>query len=333
MVVYANEQGGRFGGSQSAQIEEGAAVRERQTILRLPDLSQMQVKVNVHESKVELLGDTMKKAFAAGQEVRARIRILDRELQGTLASIANQPEPSGWWSGNIKEYGTIIKIDGTPDNLRPGMTAECEILIEHLKDVLTVPVAAVVELKGKYLAWVVKDGKFEERPLVLGATNDQFVEVKDGLLEGEEVILNPRAMIPEARDSDVGVEEVDVTKKFGKERSRPAERAAGRHRPRLGRRRGRGWASQRPAPVAEPQPAGPERRWQGDERGDARTSPRILRPPGYQRRRVSGQRRAGGGSAADAADGRSRRARGTGWARGTGSQRRPLTARDCFVLA
>ena len=52
MVVYANEQD-HHGQSQQAQIEEGAAVRERQTILRLPDLAQMQVKVNVHESSVE----------------------------------------------------------------------------------------------------------------------------------------------------------------------------------------------------------------------------------------------------------------------------------------
>ena len=68
MVVYANERS-RFGQQQST-IEEGATVRERQTILRLPDLSQMQVKVNVHESKVDQLELGM----------RAQIRILDREL-------------------------------------------------------------------------------------------------------------------------------------------------------------------------------------------------------------------------------------------------------------
>ena len=67
MVVYANDQGGRFGGSQQPQIEEGAMVRERQTILRLPDLSQMQVKVNVHESKIEMLGRAMEGKSGRGQ--------------------------------------------------------------------------------------------------------------------------------------------------------------------------------------------------------------------------------------------------------------------------
>ncbi len=99
MAVYANEQGVRFGGSQQAQIEEGAAVRERQTMLRLPDLAQMQVKVNVHESKVEMLSRAWKAAIDAGHALRARIRIQDLELQGALTNIANQPEPSGWWAG------------------------------------------------------------------------------------------------------------------------------------------------------------------------------------------------------------------------------------------
>ncbi len=129
-------------------------VRERQTILRLPDLSKMQVKVNVHESKVEMLGVALKEALKRGEDLRAVIRILDRELLGKLSNIANQPEPSGWWTGNIKEYATTISIDGTPDGLRPGMTAECEILVEHLEDVLTIPVAAVVEQRGGYFAWI-----------------------------------------------------------------------------------------------------------------------------------------------------------------------------------
>ena len=41
MIVYANDRGSRFGGGQGASIEEGATVRERQNIIRLPDLSKM----------------------------------------------------------------------------------------------------------------------------------------------------------------------------------------------------------------------------------------------------------------------------------------------------
>lgn len=199
MAVYANEQRGRFGGSSQPQIEEGAMVRERQTILRLPDLSKMQVKVNVHESKIEMLGLAWKKAMAAGNNLPARIQIQNRMLDGALSNIANQPEPTSFFSGNVKEYATTVSIEGTPEGLRPGMTAKCEILVDDLHDVLKIPVAAVVELNEGYFAWVKTRTGLERRPLVLGATNDQFVEVKDGIKEGDLLVLNPRAMVKEAR--------------------------------------------------------------------------------------------------------------------------------------
>jgi RND family efflux transporter MFP subunit len=215
MVVYANEQRGRFGQDQSA-IEEGAAVRERQTILKLPDLSKMQVKVNVHESKVEQLRAGM----------RARIRILDREKTGSVTNIANQPEPSGWFAANVKEYATFVRVEGDPENLRPGMTAEVEILVAHLKDVISLPVAAVVEQGGEYVCWVKEGDSIEKRRLELGLSNDRYIEVKDGVSEGEVVLLNPRAVVPDARGPLVPVEEtgVDVNKRFGEA---PAGQAAG----------------------------------------------------------------------------------------------------------
>jgi HlyD family secretion protein len=206
MVVYANEQRGRFGQDQSS-IEEGAAVRERQTILKLPDLSKMQVKVNVHESKVEQLRPGM----------RARVRILDREKTGSVTNIANQPEPSGWFAANVKEYATFVRVGGEPDNLRPGMTAEVEILVAHLKDVVSLPVATVVEQGGEYFCWIKDQDGIEKRRVELGLSNDRYIEVKDGVSEGDVVLLNPRALIADARGQLQGVDEagVDVNKRFG----------------------------------------------------------------------------------------------------------------------
>lgn len=207
MVVYANDPTRGRMGSQSPQIEEGAMVREQQTIFRLPDLSQMQVKVTVHESKVDQIKPGM----------RARIRVQAQEFQGTVSSVANQPEPTMWFSSQVKEYATYVKIEGEAKDLRPGMTAEVEILVAHLKNVLSVPVAAVVEQRGKYYCWVRKGNQVERRPLVLGASNDKFIEVKDGLAAGDEVVLNPRAIVAEARAEEPVLEstEVDVGKKFG----------------------------------------------------------------------------------------------------------------------
>lgn len=187
MVVYANSKS-RWG-QQTATIEEGASVRERQAIIKLPDLTRMQVNVKVHESKVELLKPGL----------RALVRVQGQELKGTVDFVANQPEQGSFMAAKVQEYSTIIKIDGEQSGLKPGMTAEAEVLIAHEKNVLKIPVAAIVQQSGKYYCWIESKGGFERRELVLGASDDNFVAIKDGVSEGDNVVLNPRATIEEAR--------------------------------------------------------------------------------------------------------------------------------------
>lgn len=199
MVVYANDSSRRRSNDTNV-IEEGAAVRDQQVLIRLPDLSQMQAKVAVHESKIESLRLGM----------QAEIRIQDREVEGSITSVATQPEPTGWFSPNLKEYATIVKIEGNPVGLKPGMTAEVTIEVAHLKNVLTVPVQCVVELGDAFYCWVKTSSGPERRPIILGASNNKLIEIKDGVVQREEVLLNPRALVPEARQEGTTSGEQDA---------------------------------------------------------------------------------------------------------------------------
>lgn len=181
MIVYANERGSRFGGGQGAQIEEGASVRERQTLVRIPDLSKMQVKVNVHESKVEEL--------RAGMQ--ASIIVQGQKYNGIVESIANQPEQTSWFQGNVKEYATIVKIDGDAQGLKPGMTAEVTILVADLQNVLYLPLACVVENRGRYYVWRSDNGKPVRTEVQVGQSNESFVAIQGGVDEETEVFENP----------------------------------------------------------------------------------------------------------------------------------------------
>jgi multidrug efflux pump subunit AcrA (membrane-fusion protein) len=188
MVVYANDMtSSRRGGSgqEAPKVELGAQVRQYQSLLRMPDLKHMRVKTLVHESKVDQL--------RLGQ--RARIKVLDREFQGEVISIANQPEAANRMSNGVKEYATVVALDGEPIGLRPGMTADVEILVEEKKDVLALPLQCVVEMRKKRRAWVKTPTGVEMRELLLGATDDVSVEVVDGVKEGELVLLNPTAVM------------------------------------------------------------------------------------------------------------------------------------------
>lgn len=207
MVVYYAERS-RYGSSNS-QIEEGAQVRERQTLIQLPDLTQMQAKVPVHESEVDQIVE--------GQLVH--LRVLDREFKGRVTSIANQPESKSFFSAKVKEYPAEILIIDDCEGLRPGMTAEVEILIANLQDVLTIPVSAVVVKGDTFYGYVMTPEGPEKRNLLLGMSNHRYVEVKDGVAEGEDILMNPRAVIGdqlnEDDDGDKQDKSPDATDRFG----------------------------------------------------------------------------------------------------------------------
>lgn len=219
MVVYANDRSNPF--QQGPKIDLGAQVNQFQAVVRLPDLKNMQVRALVHESKIDQLRVGM----------RARIKIQDREFQGEITSISNQPEASNFFTGNVKEYATLIKIDGAPEELKPGMTAEIDILVSQKKDVLQVPVQCVVERGGKFRAYVKTPRGVEVRDLALGGTNDTVLEIVDGLKEGELVLMNPRADMPDAGDRIADLEAIDVNKRYGASHAQPpaaAPAAAGK---------------------------------------------------------------------------------------------------------
>ncbi len=169
-------------------IEEGAIVREDQVLLVIPDLDQMQVKLGVHEAYV----DRMKLGMPA------RIQLQGEFVDGEVLSVASVTRPAGWWNGNQVKYDTIIKLK-SQQGLKPGMSASVEVFLARHENVLTIPVAAVVEQEGEFFCWVKTAETTQRRRLDLGDSNDQFIVVNGGVKEGDEVVLNPRAIVQDAQ--------------------------------------------------------------------------------------------------------------------------------------
>ena len=176
---------------RTPDITEGATVRKDQVLLLMPDLTQMQVKVGIHESVIDRVRE--------GQ--RAIVTLPDRTLEAKVSSVASVTRPAGWWTGNVVKYDTIIELPAD-SGLKPGMSAEVEVILAEHEDVLTIPVAAIVETSDGDFCWTKStDGTFDERLLKLGDSNDVFVIVEGGLQEGDKVVLNPTAHIEEARSA------------------------------------------------------------------------------------------------------------------------------------
>ena len=183
IVSYSND---RYWDA-SSQVREGATVYSRQKIFSLPDMTRMQVKVNIHESLI--------KKIKAGQKAEVRIDAFPNVVfVGTVKSVSQLADSSRpWMTGGVKEYTTIVTLDSLAgQELKPGMTAEARIMVGELKNVLVVPVQAIAEHKGEFFAYVEEPGGFRRRKLKIGENNEKLVEILDGLKEGESVALDAR---------------------------------------------------------------------------------------------------------------------------------------------
>jgi len=188
-----------------AEIRAGAAVWPNQTIMTLPSLTQMQVKTAVHESVL----DQIKVGLPATIRLDA---FQERSYRGSVHSVAVLPDQDSYMSSDTKMYETIVTIDEEVKQIKPGMTAVVEIHVDRLKDVLSVPLQAVVQIQEDTWCYVdAGGGRVERRTLALGRTNDKFIEIREGLQEGERVVLNPMAIVDETRtrESTISPDEGD----------------------------------------------------------------------------------------------------------------------------
>ena len=107
LVIYPSSAAWK----DTPDVTVGAGVRRDQTLLLMPDLTKMQVKVGIHESLI-----CVHVGMAAD---------INYELDGKVSSVASL-SPAGWWTGNVVKYDVIVDVPSNAD-LKPGMTAEVDL--------------------------------------------------------------------------------------------------------------------------------------------------------------------------------------------------------------
>lgn len=232
LVVYGGASDDRHWGNEEP-IREGATVRERQSIITIPDMSKMAVRVKIHESHI--------KKIAKGLKARIQVDAFpDEKLMGEVIKVAVLPDSGNrWLNPDMKVYITSVSVDGFYPWLKPGMSAKVEIIVKELPNAVYVPIQAVVPQKSKHYCYVASAGSTDQREVEIGDFNDEFIEIKKGIKEGENVLLRA----PLGSESELGeteAEENEVAKPVTKQapavpgpdaapvrKSRPAESGGG----------------------------------------------------------------------------------------------------------
>ncbi len=180
MVVYYTEPR-RWGGGD--EVKEGAEVRERQTLITLPDTSRMKVVVRIHEAAATKIST----GLPATVEIEGHPGRVFRGMVTKVADLVDSQDR--WLNPDLKEYETEITLDEVNLDLKPGVTARTRIHIEDVTGVLAVPVQAVFSSGNRHYVFRDDGRTVEPVPVAICSSSDQFVQITDGLKEGDRIRL------------------------------------------------------------------------------------------------------------------------------------------------
>ncbi len=171
--------------SNESVIEEGATIRQRQSIVKIPDTSSMKVGIKVHESHVNQI-QVGQKAFIVLDSLP------DERFAGVVSKIAILPDPANrYGNANLKVYSTEVLIEDKLPDIKPGASARAEIIITNLEDVIKVPIQCVTTVNGKQVCYVKTLGGDKAVEVEIGLLNNKFIEIKSGLERGDRIMLAP----------------------------------------------------------------------------------------------------------------------------------------------
>lgn len=214
--------------SKLGERVSGSSFTQGTEIMTVSDLSVMEARVEVNENDVVLIsiGDT------------ARIDVdawPDRVFIGTVYQIANTATTTGLGTQEeVTNFEVRLVVDAEDKEFRPGMSCSAKIETETRGDVITVPLQSVttrerkqradegdegeefaeVEIEGvtdketvkrekpQEVVFVVRDGLARKVPVATGISSDAYIEIREGIDVGDEVVKGSyRAISRELDDS------------------------------------------------------------------------------------------------------------------------------------
>ena len=196
----------------------GTAQMAGTEMLRIADLSKMEVRVNVNENdivRISMNDTTLIEVDSYSST--------GKKFTGVVTAIANSANEKVSTDA-VTEFEVQIRIINdsykdlvskeNPFPFRPGMTASVEIITDKKVNVLAIPLAAVTVRTGqliesgdgkgnmKELVVLKKEDKAEVQEVKTGISDFDNIEILEGLQEGQEVITGPYFVVSTQLEND-----------------------------------------------------------------------------------------------------------------------------------
>ena len=153
------------------------------SLFQIADLSSVWVMADVYEQDIGLVrtGSKAKVSISAYPE---------QSFEGTITYVYPTLKPE------TRTVPVRLETANARHLLKPGMFAEVQLPVGGKGKVLAVPNSAVIDSGTRQIVLVqLTEGRFEPREVKLGSRTDTYVEVRDGVKEGEQVVVAANFLI------------------------------------------------------------------------------------------------------------------------------------------
>ncbi len=161
-------------------VTVGTTVEKSDVLFSILDTDIVWAQGEVHEDTLALIQDK----WQIGSEVRISVAAYPETIYtGKISGLSDVVEP---------EEQTVhfwAEIENPDHQLKPGMFADQTIVLDKGVDVLSIPLDAVIEDGGSRFVFLEYGATYTRHEIVVGAKDDQYIEVREGVLPGERVVV------------------------------------------------------------------------------------------------------------------------------------------------
>ena len=170
-------------------VREGDEVAAGEELVQIADFRHMKVSFRVDEYDI---GDV-----TVGQACTATVTALEKQFDTTIDAIDYISSSSG----NVAYYTATASLDVDDAYVLPGMQVTVSITQEEAQDVVILKVDALsFDETNQAFVWVKNDaGELEKRTVATGVSNGNYIEITEGLSDGDEVYVEAKATEAESK--------------------------------------------------------------------------------------------------------------------------------------
>ncbi|MDD3117627.1 MAG: efflux RND transporter periplasmic adaptor subunit [Victivallales bacterium] len=165
------------------EVKLGMDINKRQVLITIPEMSNLMVEFDLPEQY-------RSKVSVGNRAVVSPDSLPGLKFDGTVSHIDTLPVNLVYWdSSSPKVYKSKIKLDQQSAKLVSGMSVQINIVTRTIQNTIFVPVEAVFEDDDRFFVYRTGVGGPKEVDVKIGVSNDNFVQIMEGLKEGDMVCL------------------------------------------------------------------------------------------------------------------------------------------------